>query len=207
MAWHIRRSTSLSSLSLPLVFALACTNGEVLDSGDIDAGGTASTTDATGTTTATSTTTPMTSSSATATSTAATETAATETATTETATTAVAESSTGPGEPFACTEELTCNAGEICVLPCCGGPAPACFPLPADGDCGTGYLDEGGVRCCQNDPDPVACMQMQWCVPGPCVADPPYCATADEVTCNGTDCTTEGCYGELVDGQLLCRCK
>jgi hypothetical protein len=184
-----------------MALALACNDGECCDGADFDGGSTTTTDGTTGTTSATSTTTPTTSSSG---STAATEgsTAASEGSTT------AADSTTGPGEPVTCTEDLTCNPGEICVLPCCGGPQPGCFQLRPGTECIDGTLDEGGVRCCQNAADPKACMQMQWCIPNPCMADPPYCATTDEVTCNGTDCTTKGgCYGDLQNGQLQCSCK
>lgn len=125
-----------------------------------------------------------------------------------TATETAADSTTGPDVPVVCTEDLTCNPGEVCVLPCCGGPAPGCFLLPAGGDCGNGTLDEGGGYCCQNDPDPTACMKMQWCIDGPCMAAPPYCTPMDTLTCTDFDCTApDGCYGDLIAGQLQCSCK
>jgi hypothetical protein len=200
MAWHIRCSTLAALGSLPLAFVLACAKDECCDGADFGGGSTTSVTDGTsGTTVATSTTTPTSSDSGSGSS----STVATEAGTEATST--AADSTTG--EPGACTEELTCNPGEICVLPCCGGPKPGCSELRPGGECVDGTLDEGGVRCCQNAPDPKACMQMDWCIPNPCMADPPYCATADEIICNGTDCSTKGCYGDLSDGQLQCSCK
>lgn len=200
MAWL----RSLASLLLPCSLLLACnTRGECCEGEDYD-DGQLTTTDGTGSTTGA--TTSMTSTAATSTADAGTSTAATETSATETS---AADSTTGPDGPVACTERLTCNPGEICVLPCCGGPAPGCFQLPRGGECGPdGTPDEGGVRCCQNDPDPKACMMLQWCAPVACTPDPPYCATADQLDCNGTSCSAPSCFnGDLVDDQLHCSCK
>ncbi|MCX4242061.1 hypothetical protein [Paraliomyxa miuraensis] len=147
---------------------------------------------------------------------------ATSTSTTETSTTAstsgsdstaaasstAAEGSTGPGEPVPCTEELTCNPGMICVLPCCGGPAPGCYSVEAGRTCFPGDTPIEDGSCCRNDPDPAACMMMQWCFPGPCTADPPFCTPRDTITCNGTSCDApDGCYGQLTNDQLQCSCK
>lgn len=196
MHWH----RFVVRLALPYSLALACVQGQGSDDGDSVSG--AATTTGGGTTTADETT-------AAATSTAATE-ASTTTATAGTeGSTAAADSSTGPDEPFACTEDLTCNPGETCVLPCCGGPQPGCFELPRGGECGPGGTpDEGGVRCCQNAGDPKACMELQWCSPVPCMADPPYCATADQLDCNGSSCSAPSCFnGQLVGTELQCSCK
>lgn len=123
--------------------------------------------------------------------------------------TAAAESTTGPGEPVACGEALTCDPGQICVVPCCGGPAPGCMELQPGEEC-DGTIDEGGVQCCQSHPDPPTCMMSQWCIPGPCTPDPVYCVPAEQVTCNEFECTVEGgCFGMLFeDGTLHCGgCK
>lgn len=120
-----------------------------------------------------------------------------------------ADGSTGPGEPVACGEELICAIGEVCVVPCCGGPQPACFELPPDGDCGNGYPDDNGTTCCDSAPDPRICMMTEWCVPGPCIPNPPFCIPADMVFCNEVGCSVKGgCGGALMDGVLQCRgCK
>jgi hypothetical protein len=203
MAWH----RLLAPLALPCSLVLACIGGQVQDSGDFDGGGSTTTEGTNGTTSATSTG----SGSTVTTTDSGSSTAATSTTTATEGSTAAdstaADSTTG--EPGACTEALTCNPGEICVLPCCGGPAPGCFELPPGGECGPdGTPDEGGVRCCQNAGDPKACMQMQWCSPVPCMADPPYCATADQLDCNGNDCSAPSCFnGQLQGDQLQCSCK
>lgn len=200
MDWHHR--IARLSLSCSFALALACVPGRGSDDGDSVSG--AATTSSGGTTTTGVETT------AAATSTAATE-AATSTSTTagSEGSTAAADPSTGPDEPFACTEDLTCNPGETCVLPCCGGPQPGCFELPRGGECGPGGTpDEGGVRCCQNAGDPKACMELQWCSPVPCMADPPYCATAEQLDCNGDSCSAPSCFnGQLVGTELQCSCK
>lgn len=199
MAWH---TLVRLALPCPLLFTLACNDGQVQDSGGVDSSPTTSTSGET-TVATTSATTMETSGSGSTTATDA------STAATEGTTTAAADSSTGPDEPVACTEDLTCNPGEICVRPCCGGPAPGCFELPRGGECGPdGTPDEGGVRCCQNDPDPQACMKLQWCSPVGCTADPPYCATLDQLDCNGTQCSAESCFnGSLNGSHLECSCK
>lgn len=128
-------------------------------------------------------------------------------ATTEGSSTA-ADSTTGAPEPVAC-GDLVCDPGQACVVPCCGGPKPACFELPPGGDCGTGTLDVDGASCCQNAPDPIECAMLQWCIPGPCIPDPPYCTPGETISCNDSSCTVEGgCYGTLLeDGHLECSCK
>lgn len=179
---------------------LACGNGQVQDSGDLDGGPTTSA--GTGpTTTASPTTTPDADTGSTSAPATSSTTAAEGTTTTD--------ASTGPGEPVACGTALTCEPGQICVVPCCGGPAPGCEEQQPGDEC-LGTIDEGGAQCCQTHPDPVACMMSQWCIPGPCVPDPPYCVPAQTVTCNEFECTVEGgCFGMLGDDDVLhCRgCK
>jgi hypothetical protein len=202
MAWR----RLLVRLALPCSLVLACIGGQVQDSGDFDGGGETTTTEGTsGTSSATSmgsgstvTTTDSGSSTATEAATAATE-----------GSTAAADSTTGPIEPVAC-GEIMCDPGQVCVVPCCGGPQPACYEQPPGGDCGTGTPDEFGARCCIDDPTPAQCMMTSWCIPGPCVPDPPYCTPGETISCNDTECTVEGgCFGMLSDdGHLQCRgCK
>lgn len=198
MAWHIPVRLALSS---SLLFTLACNDGQVQDSGDVDSSPTTSTSGETTVATTSATTMEASSSGSTAATNAST--AATDSST------AAADSSTGPDEPVACTEDLTCNPGEICVLPCCGGPAPGCFELPRGGECGPdGTPDEGGKSCCQNAGDPQACMKLQWCSPVGCTADPPYCTTLDQLDCNGNTCDAPGCFfGTLTNDRLECNCS
>jgi hypothetical protein len=108
------------------------------------------------------------------------------------------------GTPTAC-GDLECGADEICIAPCCGGPAPFCGPARGDacprgthpvdscqfgGECGPGQL------CCEDDP---------------CVADPPYCAPTSETMCMDdpnsprVQCSSP-CFGRLTDGTLSCEC-
>src|SRR6185369_18007343 len=81
--------------------------------------------------------------------------------------------------PFACGSQ-TCSPVQYCLHPCCGGPQPACEPMPDSGVCPAGFHTEmcapfgGGTfgNNCRQDP----------CVPAPpsCVDDPkaapPGCA-------------------------------
>jgi len=93
----------------------------------------------------------------------------------------------GGGQPVACGSTI-CEASQYCVIPCCGGTAPMCFPAPSDGSmCPTG--SHAGCRsnfgtctspanCCQYDdctPPPPYCTEMkpQFCFPNPSVPGPP----------------------------------
>lgn len=191
----------LAPFALPcsLVIALACKGSDGLDSGeegeDFDSMQFPTTGDETTSTSSTSST---------GTATASGSTAATDSSGGSTA----ADSTTAPLEPVEC-GDLMCDPGQVCVVPCCGGPAPGCYELPEGGDCGTDTPDVGGVQCCQNAGDPAMCMMMMWCIPGPCMADPPYCADGDTISCNDSQCTADGgCYGMLLeDGHLQCSCK
>lgn len=203
MAWH--RLVTRFALPCSLVIALACKNGE----GDLDIGEEGEDFDSMQFPTTGDDTTTTSSTSATTMASATDSGSGTGSTTAATGSTS-ADSTTGPDEPVVCTEDLTCNPGEICVLPCCGGPAPGCFELPKGGECGPGGTpDPDGANCCQNAGDPVACMKLQWCSPVGCTPDPPYCAAAETVSCNDDQCTAEGgCYGMLFeDGQLQCSCK
>lgn len=194
----------LAPFALPgsLVLALACKGSDGLDSGeegeDFDSMQFPTTGDET-------TSTSSTSSTGTATASGSGSTAFTDSSG---GSTAAADSTTAPLEPVEC-GDLMCDPGQVCVVPCCGGPAPGCYELPEGGDCGTDTPDVGGVQCCQNAGDPAMCMMMMWCIPGPCMADPPYCANGDTISCNDSQCTADGgCYGTLLeDGHLQCSCK
>lgn len=120
--------------------------------------------------------------------------------------TAGSSSSGGLGEPVPCTDDLVCPAGEVCVLPCCGGPAPGCGPVDA-AMCPPGTIE---VDSCPNG---LRCGGAQLCCQdGPCMADPPFCAPADELLCdppqNGgpqSNCSFP-CFGSLFEGTLSCDC-
>jgi hypothetical protein len=197
MAWHSRypRLVALSTLAL----VIACAD----DGGGNDTGAvTTATSDgsATGTSGASTNTAATTA-----------ETSGTSVASSEEASTAAADSTTGSGEPVECGDAM-CNPGEVCVVPCCGGPEPGCFEQPPDGNCGNGTPDPGGGSCCANDPDPDTCMMSDWCIPGPCIPDPVFCAPSEMISCvpeDPTNCSVRGgCFGDLLDGQLLCGgCK
>jgi len=61
----------------------------------------------------------------------------------------------------------TCNGAlqQVCVHPCCGGPAPECMPKPENGVCPT-----DSIECMQED-GTAGCETT-------CTPDPPYCADA-----------------------------
>ncbi len=93
--------------------------------------------------------------------------------------------------PVAC-GSATCTPDEICIRPCCGGPAPLCVPLP-----------EGGA--CTPPDQPATCQDGQpGCLEG-CTPPPAFCVRAADVVClscdnplprncNGPDAS---CFGEL----------
>jgi len=111
------------------------------------------------------------------------------------------------GAPAEC--DGLCSEAEVCVVPvCCDGPEPVCFELPAGGDCGDATLDRGGSSCCFDAPDPTECMSKDWCIPGPCMPEPPYCVAAEMVFCDfgtGVCMLEDECSGALVDGALVCE--
>jgi hypothetical protein len=77
--------------------------------------------------------------------------------------------------PYAC-GATTCQSGEICVHPCCGGAPPPCVPADDGGTCPAGYSFSG---MCFNGGD---------CAPPPCTPPPAYCAPASSagVQCSPT---------------------
>jgi len=80
------------------------------------------------------------------------------------------------GEPLAC-GSMTCGASQYCVIPCCGGTAPACFPASSDGTCPTGSHSgcNSNLGQCTS---PVSCCQYD-----PCSAPPPYCSDSEPTLC------------------------
>jgi len=80
------------------------------------------------------------------------------------------------GEPLAC-GSMTCGAAQYCVIPCCGGTAPACFPASSDGKC-----PAGSHSGCTTNPtactSPASCCQQDDCTP-----PPPFCSDAVPAMC------------------------
>jgi hypothetical protein len=88
----------------------------------------------------------------------------------------------------------------VCVLPCCGGPAPPCIDTAKDGTCDAEDEPVPADQCNSPCATPTCCIDN-------CVADPPYCASAADLMCSGgTSCNIDGCFGTLQDDQLYCEC-
>ncbi|MBK6691171.1 MAG: hypothetical protein IPG50_03045 [Myxococcales bacterium] len=88
----------------------------------------------------------------------------------------LSEQACPPTEPFAC-GKTTCTAAQYCVTPCCGGPAPACNPIPDAGVCPAGTT-------------PSTCNGgLPGCVDGPCTPPAPYCVDSPSPPPSG--CTLE----------------
>ncbi|MDP3273591.1 MAG: hypothetical protein Q8Q09_00245 [Deltaproteobacteria bacterium] len=88
-----------------------------------------------------------------------------------------------------------CLASQICVVPCCGGPAPQCLPPDDAGVCPMGST----MTTCRDGM--VGCVMS--CTPAPpsCVTPPP------ESECNGTTCPA--CptgSGIRINGLIQCLC-
>jgi len=107
----------------------------------------------------------------------------------------------GDGDSGVVCGDGTCTATEVCIEPCCGGPAPGCYAMPTSGECQAGDTevdpsscggDCGGERCCQM---------------GPCTPDPPFCVEESSLVCEGFDCETAdgSCTGSLMAGRLACE--
>ncbi len=110
-----------------------------------------------------------------------------------------ATGSSDGGQPTVC-GSLTCTAGEVCINPCCGGPAPACFAPRDDGQCAPGSMPIDADLCGQR------CGSETCCLPDPCVPDPPYCAPVESVDCADGLCVVDRCTGEMTDGGVECLC-
>lgn len=68
--------------------------------------------------------------------------------------------------PYPC-GTTTCQSGEVCVHPCCGGAPPPCVPFEDAGVCPAGYQPSN------------YCNGYQYgCAPPPCTPPPPYCTPA-----------------------------
>lgn len=91
----------------------------------------------------------------------------------------VGGSSAGGGSngPIACGAN-TCSVTQFCVIPCCGGTAPACVAMTDAGTCpvGThaGCTFSSGSQCS----NPAACCQYD-----PCTPPPRYCSDTQPVGC------------------------
>lgn len=133
--------------------------------------------------------------------TSATDSASSTSAATATAT-ATGESTTSAttGGAVACTESLTCPGGQVCVLPCCGGPAPACTEVNARGKCDSGDTPLPADQCS------FPCSGPLCCPPYTCTPDPPFCTDASDLQCTGTKCSLDSCFGDLTSGKLECMC-
>lgn len=109
----------------------------------------------------------------------------------------------GPGTGSTSCGSETCGPDEICVRPCCGGPAPPCLPLPEGGSCTAPNVP---MLCDDGTP---GCLEI-------CTPPPPFCARAADIVCHDCDgpvprsCDPpgQGCFGELEqDGRnLACTC-
>jgi hypothetical protein len=189
------------------MFSVACGESDGDDGATTDAAsseGTASTTAPTSstdpTTTASSTETMSTTDSTTATTTSAsTTTADTEddstTKSDDTSTTS--DSDDTSAKP--CGDGM-CGADEVCVNPCCGGPAPGCEDSDANGQCPNGQEPTPADQCGNG------CNTLVCCPMAPCMADPPFCAGKADLQCHETQCSLDECFGTLQDDQLSCEC-
>ncbi|MEM6995753.1 MAG: hypothetical protein AAF721_34910 [Myxococcota bacterium] len=101
-----------------------------------------------------------------------------------------ADSSSG-GEPVECFG-MTCDAGQACVRPCCGGAGPQCVPMTPGERCESG-------TCMQPD-------GTQGCTLS-CTPDPPFCADLADLTCEEDSCDVGSCNGPLANGLLDCECQ
>lgn len=97
--------------------------------------------------------------------------------------------------------ETTCDVGNVCVHPCCGGAPPPCFPPDDAGVCPEGTT----LGTC-------AMGGGTGCTPGPCTPPAPSCVDAPTPgTCTGSSCPEcsgtggAGIYDEA-SGSISCLC-
>lgn len=103
------------------------------------------------------------------------------------------------GAPPVCGEQ-SCQAGEVCVLPCCGGPPPGCSE-PEGGMCPGGQAPVPSDQC-QFNP----CAGPLCCLPVACTPDPPFCIAPAMLNCNDNSCSINSCFGTLNGDHLDCQC-
>lgn len=176
-----------------ITLAIACGGDDDDGGGETQGSSTASTTSATTTTDAT--TSDGSGSEATTASTSASTTAADSSS--SDAGSSEASGSESGGAP--CGDGDPCAGDQICVLPCCGGPAPPCIDMPRGG-CDPEDTEVPADQCNAPCSTPTCCIDN-------CVADPPYCAQTADLMCNGgTNCSIDSCFGTVSNGQLLCEC-
>ncbi|MEM6990266.1 MAG: hypothetical protein AAF721_07210 [Myxococcota bacterium] len=110
------------------------------------------------------------------------------------------DSSGDTGRPVEC-GPVTCEAGDVCVAPCCGGPAPACEPANPDGTCAAGSVPVDPAEC------GLGCEADNCCMPGPCTPPPSYCTPPATLRCDDNDnCSVAECFGMLEGDVLSCQC-
>jgi len=86
--------------------------------------------------------------------------------------------SVGGDGPLAC-GSATCTATQFCVIPCCGGAAPACFPVAGD----AGTCPAGSHSGC-TAPASYACSPSTTCCQyNPCTPPSPYCSDSQPTGC------------------------
>jgi hypothetical protein len=128
-----------------------------------------------------------------------TEAASTAAPTTGTIATTGTTASDTTGAPALCGEQ-SCQADEVCVLTCCGGPPPGCSE-PNRGMC-EGGQDPVPSQQCPSNP----CAGPLCCLPVDCTPDPPFCVAPEMLSCNGNSCSIASCFGNLNGDRLECQC-
>ena len=111
-------------------------------------------------------------------------------------------SGAGNSEPRACGNQ-TCASNQICIRPCCGGPAPRCTPRPQDGgQCPPGM---DAVSACPGS-------SRAGCRDRPCTPRAPFCAdvpaacgAALTCPCLGNVCG-QGTCGLIHGRTAICMC-
>lgn len=122
------------------------------------------------------------------------------TTTTSSSTDVTTTDSATTGAPPLCGEQ-PCPGAQICVFPCCGGPAPSCSEPDGRGKC-EGGQDPVPADQCQFNP----CAGPLCCPPIACTPEAPFCIDPAMLTCNGNSCSTGSCFGTLSGAQLDCQC-
>lgn len=122
------------------------------------------------------------------------------TTTTSSSTDVTTTDSATTGAPPLCGEQ-PCPGAQICVFPCCGGPAPSCSEPDGRGKC-EGGQDPVPADQCQFNP----CAGPLCCPPIACTPEAPFCVDPAMLTCNGNSCSTGSCFGTLSGAQLDCQC-